>query len=62
MENYEKILIIQTQTQGPESLQVAVTFNNIGSVYHSKGDYDKALENYNKSLEIRIKLFGNESN
>jgi tetratricopeptide (TPR) repeat protein len=46
---------------GPDSIDVATSFNNIGSVYWSKGDYDRALENYNKSLAIQTKVLGPES-
>jgi tetratricopeptide (TPR) repeat protein len=35
--------------------------NNIGSVYYSKGDYNKALENYNKCFEINTKIKGADS-
>lgn len=30
----------------------AVTYNNIGSVYHAKGDYDQAVRNYSRAIEI----------
>jgi hypothetical protein len=36
--------------EGLNSIDVATTLNNIGSVYDDKGEYAKALENYNKSL------------
>jgi tetratricopeptide (TPR) repeat protein len=32
-------------------------FNNIGSVYEAKGDYDLALNHYGKSLDIYEKLY-----
>ena len=34
--------------------------NNIGAVYASKGEYDKALEHYQKALAIRLKQLGPE--
>ncbi len=34
---------------------------NIGLVYDNKGEYEKALENYKKCLEIRTKVLGPES-
>ena len=44
-----------------ESIDVAQTLNCIGNVYQNKGDYAKALEHYNKSLEIRTKIKGADS-
>ncbi len=38
------------KTSGPNCIEVATTFNNIGSLYVSKVDYQKALENMNKCL------------
>ena len=35
--------------------------NNIGFVYYNKGEYEKAVENYNKSLKTRIKILGPDS-
>jgi tetratricopeptide (TPR) repeat protein len=40
---------------------VAQTLNNIGSVYKGKGDYEKAVEHYNKCLEIETKIKGADS-
>jgi tetratricopeptide (TPR) repeat protein len=36
----------------------ASSLNNIGNTYDSKGDYDKALEHYSKSAEIRKIVLG----
>jgi nephrocystin-3 len=36
----------------------ATSLNNIGNIYDSKGDYDKALEYYFKSAEIRKIVLG----
>jgi hypothetical protein len=54
-------LAIRTKVLGPESIDVADSFNNIGRVYTGKGDYDLALDNLNKSLAIRTKVLGPES-
>jgi tetratricopeptide (TPR) repeat protein len=40
---------------------VATTLNSIGTVYRNKCDYKKALENYNKSFEIRTRVLGPKS-
>jgi tetratricopeptide (TPR) repeat protein len=34
------------------------TLHNVGDVYDSQGQYDKAIEYYEKSLVIRLKAFG----
>jgi nephrocystin-3 len=36
----------------------ATVLDNIGNIYLSKGDYDKALEYYFKSIEIRKIVLG----
>jgi tetratricopeptide (TPR) repeat protein len=35
---------------------MARTFNNLGIVYADKGEWDKAIEFYNKSLKIHEKI------
>ncbi len=52
MEFYEKCLAIQLKTLGSEHPSVATTYNNIGSVMDNQGEYEKALEYYEKSLEL----------
>ena len=37
---------------------MADSYVNIGCVYKATGDYDKALEYYNKSLSIRVNALG----
>ena len=44
-----------------ESIEVALVLCNIGLVFASKGEYDQALENYNKCLVIQKKVLGPES-
>lgn len=39
-------------------METASSYNNIGSVYWKKKDYDIALEFYNISLNIRLRIFG----
>ncbi len=38
--------------------KTADSYDNIGIVYHCKGDYDTALKNYNKALAIRQQVLG----
>jgi len=52
LEIYFKCLEIDKQTIGENNPSNASTYNNIGSVYYNQGDYNKALENYFKCLEI----------
>ena len=42
----------------PESGEAAVSYNNIGLVYDSQGNYAQALEHYNKALAIYQKVHG----
>jgi len=37
---------------GENNPEIASIYNNIGSVYDNQGDYNKALENCFKCLEI----------
>ena len=43
MINHNKCLAIQTKIKGEDSIDVAMTLNDIGKVYKSKGEHDKAL-------------------
>jgi len=40
---------------------VAGSYNNIGNVYSAQGDYENALLQHQKSIEIKIKVLGCES-
>ena len=44
--------------KGEQHVDTAQSYNNIASVYKSQGDYAKALEFYQKSLNIIIKVLG----
>ena len=43
---------------GEQHLDVATSYNVIGLVYDSQGNYTKALEYHEKSLAIRLSIFG----
>ena len=45
---------------GIEHPDTAATYDNIGQVYYSQGDYTKALEYYFKALDIKEKVLGKE--
>lgn len=40
--------------------RLSKTLNNLGAIYHAQGKYSFAEETYNKSLEIKRALFGEE--
>ena len=46
---------------GDMHLDTAATLNNMGNVYQSQGKYEQALEAFSKSLDIKIKLVGQDS-
>ncbi|MBW1295302.1 CHAT domain-containing protein [Aquimarina litoralis] len=56
LENYEKSLLISQYSQKKD--MVAFTYENIGDVYIKNGEHKKAIEYYNKSIDIGTKLFG----
>jgi hypothetical protein len=39
---------------------VAALYANIGNVYNSQAQYERALENHQKALEIDIKVSGQD--
>ena len=51
----EKSLEIKIQVMGPDSHDVATSYNNIGGVYMAPGEHKEALVQYQKSLGIRIR-------
>ena len=61
LEYFQKALAIQIKQLGPNHPDVAISYNNIGSigqVLYRKGEYDQALEYYQKALAIQIKQLG----
>ena len=45
---------------GSDHPDVAASFNNIGAVYAGKGDFETALVQFQKALEIRTRVFGSD--
>ncbi|MBP3408177.1 MAG: tetratricopeptide repeat protein, partial [Bacteroidaceae bacterium] len=43
---------------GEKHVSTAASYNNIGVAYYSLGDYDKALEYYNRAHDIRLDVLG----
>ena len=55
---HQKSLDILLKVFGPDHLDTATIYNNIGEVYRKQAKYPKAMEMYEKSLEIRLKVVG----
>ena len=45
------------KTLGPEHPKVAIIWNNLGLVWHHKEDHDKAIDYFEKALQIDFKNF-----
>ena len=45
---------------GKNDLRVGDSYNNIANVHDSCGDFDKALEFHNKSLELNLSTVGDK--
>jgi tetratricopeptide (TPR) repeat protein len=52
---YEKSLKIREKTLPVNHPSLAISYGNIGLVYHNMGEYSKALSYYEKALEIKQK-------
>ncbi|CAF1152694.1 unnamed protein product [Didymodactylos carnosus] len=52
---YELQSTFEIQKRILPSLRIAATYNNIGGVYLCKGDYEKALQNFETALDIGLK-------
>jgi len=57
---FQKALAIQIEALGENHFLTALLYNYIGNAYDNKGDTEKALEYYNKSLEIQRNLGGDD--
>ena len=55
---YKRALDSAVEQFGDSHPDVATSYNNIGLVYKSQGNYAQALEYYNKALEIRLSMLG----
>lgn len=52
------LLLKGPRTPGEDHPDVAITYNNLGNVHESQGDYPKALEYYGDALGIWLKALG----
>lgn len=53
---YLRQISLVEELHGKESEEAAISYNNIGLVYHEQGNYGKALEYYFKALVIMEKI------
>jgi tetratricopeptide (TPR) repeat protein len=42
------------------SVTAAGDYNSLGGAWSSKGEYDKAIEYYEKALQINVRAFGDQ--
>ena len=54
---YEQSLAIRIQVFGEDHIEVARSYNNLASLNQSQGNYKEAMEFYQKSLEIKTKVY-----
>jgi len=52
LEMFEKALKMRQNMYGDNDIRVALSLNNIGSVYNDRGEYDRALDCYQHGLQI----------
>ena len=51
-------LVLDQQKHGENHSDVATSYNSIGLVYENLGEPEKALEFYQKALNIRLQVYG----
>jgi tetratricopeptide (TPR) repeat protein len=56
---FEKSLRIRKFCRGDNHPDVAIGLGDVGLIYHMKKDYDKAIENHKRGLDISASLLGN---
>jgi len=57
-EAYERLVAFVEKTHGTESLEVAATLSDLGSVLNTAGDSTEAINMFRRSLEIRRRVLG----
>ncbi|XP_046863552.1 kinesin light chain 1-like [Xenia sp. Carnegie-2017] len=55
---YERAMKIETKAFGPDHVNIATTYSNLGTVYSKMGEYEKAKDFYERAIEIETKAFG----
>ena len=57
---YKFTLVCAFAIEGHDSLEVAALFNNLTGVYDRPGQYERALEYYQKDLDFTVRLVGGD--
>ena len=57
-EYYEHALSIQLKKLGPDHVDVALTYHNMGTLHKDLGNHQQAKEYYELALSIQLKKFG----
>ena len=52
LQMFEKGLKIRQNIYGHNDIRIAMSMNNIGSVYNDRGEYNRALDYYRRALQI----------
>ena len=52
LQMFEKGLKIRQNLYGHNDIRIAMSMNNIGSVYNDRGEYNRALDYYRRALQI----------
>ena len=53
-------MAIYLKVHGYQHPSTGTSYNNLGLVWNKKGEYDKAIEYFEKSLAIKLKTLGGE--
>ena len=55
---YERSLSIQLNKLGPNHLEVAWTYHNMGILHHDLGEHQQAKEYYERTLSVQLNKLG----
>ena len=58
---YEFTLACTMALEGHDSIEVAMTYNNVAVLYEAQGKYEEALEMHRKSLDIKTRILGGDN-
>ncbi len=58
LDYFQKALEIRLKISLKDPKNIALSYDNIGVLYHRQGEISMAIKNYDKALEIRLKNYG----